>query len=383
VPFTEPIHVLFIRDHLARTGGTTYLLETLAQLDPARVRSSVCVLQPRSSASRDLEQLGVYTAFLNRAKRDPRRLADLDRILRETDADVLHLLGPKSFLWGRLLARRHRLPAIPHFHSMLPEPPMMAPVQRRLSRWTIAALSPSYAVRDWAAREYALPRDRIHVIYNGHDAARFAAAKPEHGQALRRELGIAADAPVIGLIGRVHTVQKGQDVMIRLMPQLLKRLPLVVLLVVGDGPDLGICRRLARQAGVEHAVLFTGYRTDIPEILSVVDVAVVPSVCDEGYPYVALEAAAAGRPVVAFRSGGLPEAVLDGGTGIVVPKGDVERLRDAIAELLSNRELALRLGEQGRLHAARFSLEDHARRLTDIYDRVLSEARAGIRVSAR
>jgi glycosyltransferase involved in cell wall biosynthesis len=151
------------------------------------------------------------------------------------------------------------------------------------------------------------------------------------------------------------------------------RHPDAVLLLVGDGPDRARCEALVEQLGLVRAVRFAGHRHDIADILAALDVAVVPSVCEEGFPFVALEASAAGRPVVAFESGGLPEAVLNGQTGIVVPKGDLAGLSGAIAKLLQDPALARHLGEGGRQNAMRFSMSEHVSELINLYEATLDE----------
>ncbi len=122
--------------------------------------------------------------------------------------------------------------------------------------------------------------------------------------------------------------------MLRVMAALLARRPDAVLALVGDGPDLETCRALAADLGIEHATRFMGRRDDMPDVLAAIDVAAVPSVCDEGFSFVALEALAAGRPVVAFRSGGVPEMVQDEVSGIIVAMGDEAGLTDALARLV-------------------------------------------------
>ena len=132
------------------------------------------------------------------------------------------------------------------------ETPGMAIVQRRFAACTALGLAVSEAVRHWAIREYALAPRRMEVLYNGHDVDRFASAKPNARAGVRQELAIAPDAALIGLIGRVLTAQKGQDLMIRLMPEVLTRRSDAVLLIVGEGPDLQDCEALA--AGHHQAV---------------------------------------------------------------------------------------------------------------------------------
>ena len=158
------------------------------------------------------------------------------------------------------------------------------------------------------------------MLYNGHDFERFAFPPADARERVRRELGLAPELPVIGVIGRLDLDQKGQDVMIRALPEVRERHPDARLLVVGDGPDLGRCQALAAACGLTREVVFAGPREDIEAVLAAVDVVVVPSTCEEGFPLVALEALAAGRPVVASESGGVVEAVRHKETGLVVPR---------------------------------------------------------------
>ena len=240
-----PIEVLVIRDHLIWSGGTIYFLETLPRFDPTRVRLSMCVLQPRCPVARDFEAAGIRPVFLERRQRDPRRLLDLVRLVRARRPDLLFLSGPKSNLLGRLAARWTGVPAVLRLNNMLPEAAGVALVQRRLASGTTAAVAVSNAVRQWASRHYALPPERIRVVHDGRDVDRFAMPAPDARARIRRELDIQADAALIGLLGRVVSNQKGQDLMIGLMPELRRRRPDAVLLIVGDGRDLEACRREA------------------------------------------------------------------------------------------------------------------------------------------
>jgi glycosyltransferase involved in cell wall biosynthesis len=163
--------------------------------------------------------------------------------------------------------------------------------------------------------------------------------------------------------------------MIRLMPELRRRRPDAVLLIVGNGPDLEACRSLAARLGLNDVVQFFGHRDDMPDVLAAVDAVVMPSLVEEGLPFVALEASAAGRPVVAFRSGGLAEAVVHDDSGLLVPKGDVDGLVDAIVRVLGDPPLARRLGENGRRHAAEFTVARNVQGLTDLFEEVVRRTR--------
>ncbi|MGH6898390.1 MAG: glycosyltransferase family 4 protein [Geminicoccaceae bacterium] len=335
----------------------------------------LCVFAPRHPIASRFEAVGIEPTFFGRTKWDPRCLGDLVGFARSCEADLLHLAGWTSFLVGRGGVHLVRRPAILRFNCMLPMSPARSFLNRQLmsSRWP--AIAVSEAVRKWSIQQFGLSPDRIAVLYNGHDIDRFASPPPGARDRVRREFALGPGTPVIGLVGRIHTIQKGQDIMIQAMHALSRRRSDVVLLLVGDGPDRPRCEALVRRLGLDGAVRFAGDRSDIPEVLAAVDVAVVPSVCDEGLPFVAIEASAAGRPVVAFDSGGLTEIVVHERTGIVVPKREIGGLAEAIARILDDPDLARRLGEGGRRNALRFTMSRHLGELTNFYEAALEEHR--------
>lgn len=304
-------------------------------------------------------------------------MPDLVRFVRRHRIDLLHLDGRPGFPFGRLAARLSRRPTLAHLHAMLPMP-LPREILSRLPWFSASrAIAVSAAVRTWALDWLPIAPDRVEVLYNGHDFERFAFPPADARERVRGELGLGLDLPVIGLIGRLDFGQKGQDVMVRALPKVHERHPDARLLVVGDGPDLRRCKALAASSDLTGAVVFAGYRHDIEAVLAAVDVVVVPSTCEEGLALVALEALAAGRPVIASQSGGLIEVVLHGDTGLVVPKGNSIALGEAVSRLLDDSALARRLGANGRKLARRFSLESHVERLTAIYEAMVPRAEQG------
>jgi glycosyltransferase involved in cell wall biosynthesis len=370
-PSPRPIRVLFIMDRLHETGGTLYYLHMLPRLDRARVTPLLCAFAPWHPIASRFREVGIEPVFFGRRRWDPRCLTDVLRFVRRCKPDLLHSVGWTSFAFGRLGVHLARRPTILHFHSMLELPRFKALWNRQLmsSRWSAVAVSD--AVRRWSIQELGIPPERIEVLYNGLDIERYASPSVDARLRVRREFALSDDMAVIGVVGRLDVAQKGQDVMVRAMSMLRARRREAVLLLVGDGPDRARCEALVDQLGFDEVVRFAGHRHDIAEILAAVDVAVVPSVCEDAFPFVALEASAAGRPVIAFASGGLPEVILHGQTGIVVPKGDIAGLAEAIANVLDEPGLAMRLGEGGRRYACRFGLSGHVSELMDVYDAML------------
>ncbi|MFG1801263.1 glycosyltransferase family 4 protein [Micromonospora carbonacea] len=174
------------------------------------------------------------------------------------------------------------------------------------------------------------------------------------GGPVRARLGLA-DRPVVVCVSRL-VPRKGQDMLIRALPEIRRRVPDAALLVVGGGPYRGDLEKLARQAGVERDVVFTGSvpTAELPAHYAAGDVYAMPcrtrnrGLDVEGLGIVYLEASATGLPVVAGDSGGAPDAVREGETGYVVPGRDVALLADRVATLLADRDLARQLGAAGR-----------------------------------
>jgi phosphatidylinositol alpha-1,6-mannosyltransferase len=174
------------------------------------------------------------------------------------------------------------------------------------------------------------------------------------GGDVRRRYGLA-DRPVVVCVSRL-VPRKGQDALIRALPEVRRRVPDAALLVVGGGPHRSTLQRLARSSGVERDVFFTGSVSwsDLPEHYAAGDVYAMPcrtrnrGLDVEGLGIVYLEASATGLPVIAGDSGGAPDAVREGETGFVVDGRDPGALIDRLVTLLTDRELARRMGAAGR-----------------------------------
>jgi glycosyltransferase involved in cell wall biosynthesis len=211
-------------------------------------------------------------------------------------------------------------------------------------------------------------RARTRVVYNGLDLAAFdrEAARPA-------ELPLpGGDGPVIGTVS--HLIPwKGQEIFLRAAAQLLQAHPGWRFVVVGDPifqfrTERERLERLAGELGISDRVTFAGHREDIPAVMSALDLFVLPSLY-EPFGRVLIEAMGARKPVVASRAGGVPEIVLDGETGVLVPPGEPEALADAIADLVVDRERAERLAAAGRARVEKhFSLEATVQGVLEAYE---------------
>ncbi len=205
------------------------------------------------------------------------------------------------------------------------------------------------------AQDAGADPSRIQVVYPGCDTDLFRPLAVRN-ELRERLLGSGNDKKqVILTVGNLVS-RKGHDMVIRALPILKKRVPDFVYLIVGDGPYRGVLESLAVDLGVGDRVIFTGKMPDedIPYIHALSDVFVMPSREQleeddvEGFGLVFLEANACNKPVIGGRTGGVPEAVVEGLTGLLVNPHSPEEIAEALAHLLADRDFARRLGEQGR-----------------------------------
>ena len=339
-----------------------------------------------------ISEYRVKSLFPHKTLREQVRFA---RDLRRNRTQIVHSYNAYANIFALPAARLAGTPLV--VASIRDTGIYLTPIQNRvqkfLCRFADCILVNAEAVRRWLEGQ-GYPAEKIAVIRNGVDLARFA-GRPGNG-AVRRSLGLPPRAPLVAVFARLDQ-NKGLEFFLEAAAIVAARSPSVRFLIVGDrlilkdGAIVGDVERReslenrARRLGLEGRVVFTGFRLDVPELLAEVAVSVLPSL-SEGLPNAVLESMAAGVPVVATRVGGVPEAVEDGASGILVPPGDGAALARAIGMLLEKPDLARRLGRAGRERAeGSFSLDRMVRRTQGLYvgmlERVMAR-RAGGRPGA-
>jgi glycosyltransferase involved in cell wall biosynthesis len=367
------LRVLFVNDHLGYAGGvvhgvTRYFLNVIPRLS-AHVEAEACFLRGPHPAAQRLREAGIDVSFLGRRKHDPRVLGDLVSLVRRRRIDILHLAGMKSILLGRLAARRARCRTVIHLHDTQRLGPVLGFLQRRLAHWTDAAIGVSDAVSSLAIAEFGMDPRLTTTIHNGIPIEEFASPPVGARQSIRREFRIDANAPVVGMLGRLAS-EKQPMLLVSALPRLLTVHPRAILFIVGDGALRIECQDAVVRLGIGSSVRFAGQRTDVAAVLAAMDVVAVPS-SREGFGYAVVEAFAAGKPVVAFRVDGLTETIVEGETGLLVDPDNAAGLVDAVSQVLNNPSLAARLGERARSRAQAYSIDTHVRRLEALYRHVL------------
>ncbi len=283
----------------------------------------------------------------------------LYRLMRRERFDIVHVHTPVAAALGRIASKLARVPIVIYtahgfyFHDLMPR------WRRRLIIWierclgrccTEMLFSQSAEDAKTAIQERIMPEDK--VVYIGNGVSLEAFGLPPN-PSLRAELGLDKKDKIVGFIGRL-VQEKGVLELLEAMQQVVGEVPEAKLLVVGDTLMSDRDRRVTEhikefieRVKLQNVIRFVGFREDIPHLLAIMDLFVLPS-HREGMPRTILEAMAAGKPVVATNIRGCCEEVVHGVTGLLVPVGDPDALADAILRVLSDEELASRMGEAGR-----------------------------------
>jgi L-malate glycosyltransferase len=365
-------------------GGTERHVVSLADgLDHSRFELEFACLRRSGEFLREIEARGLPVREYAVARLyGARTLAQQVRFARHLRRRRVHIMHSYNFYTNVFAIPAARLARTPVVVASIRDTgayltPRQRHVQRIVCRLADHVLVNADAVRRWLVGDGYDPR-KISVIRNGLDQSRFR-TRPD-GAAVRRELGLPAGAPLVAMLSRLSPM-KGVEDFLNAAAQVARRFEAARFLVIGDNidPDGSAYRReLQRHAaslGLEHRVVFTGFRLDVPRLLSEVSVSVLPSL-SEGLSNTILESMAAGVPVVATRVGGSPEALEHGVSGILVPPRDPKVLGQAIEWLLERPDEARRLGHRGRQRVNdEFSLERMVSETQRFYAQQLARAR--------
>lgn len=354
-----------------RGGVEEVVVALLRRLAPGQFRFGlVCPTALLERLAPDLRDVAVETHPVDASWTSPRGLAALAGAIRRFRPQVVNPHLFRSTLAVAPLARALRVPAVVEtYHGREAWRRGWLRGRFEVDRCVSACVDRVIAVSEAAARFLVegkgIPREKVEVIPNGRDLERFSA--PADPAAVRRELGLAADALVVGVVGRLDA-QKGHRFALEAFAR-LEGFGSARLLLVGDGALRAELERQATGLGIRDRVTFAGFRADVPRLLSAMDVVALPSL-HEGMPLTAIEAGAAGRPMVATDVDGTGEVIADGATGILVPPADPDALASGLARLLGDVALRRRMGREAQVRVrTRFDLETQVRTTAEAYRR--------------
>jgi len=332
-----------------KTGGAERVIADIAEgLDSEKYDVRVWCIARGGNTADELAEKGIEVKILGISSyHNPLKILRLKRLLTEAGPDIVHTHGYFASVIGRLSAKKAGIPIIfAHVHSTYWDyKKKHILMERKLSRFTHKIICCSRAVENFVKDIEKVGDGKTLVIYNGVDEERFYPM--EDAPSIRTELGIDEKALVVGTVSSL-TPHKGHEYLIQAASLVKEELPSAKFLIVGDGPLRTELEDQVKNFSAHPFIMFTGTRKDVPKILSVMEVFVLPSSSREGLGIAIIEAMAAEKPVVATDIGGIPEAVKKGETGFLVSPGDPGALAKAIIELLQNPGKAKEMGKKGR-----------------------------------
>ncbi|MCC6493542.1 MAG: glycosyltransferase [Pirellulales bacterium] len=350
----RPRRVLFLVTSMPVGGAETLLQNLVLRMDRARFAPEIVCLKQRGPLGEELAaRMPVHAALLSH-KFDLRVLARLWRLMARPRADAVVTVGAgDKMFWGRIAAKLAKVPVVASALHSTGWPDGVGRLNRLLTPWTDAFIGVADAHARHLVDTEGFPQGKVHAIYNGVDSQRFA---PQQAAPIRRELGLATDASVVGILAALRP-EKNHELFLAAAQQIVQTLPCAQFLIIGDGPRRRELESLADRLGIRRAVHFLGSRSDVPRLLAACDIVALTS-HNEAAPVSILEALAVGVPVVASDVGSVRETVIDGQTGRLFQAGDLTGLVGALLDLLHDRALRERLGAGGRrLVVQRWSLD--------------------------
>jgi len=286
---------------------------------------------------------------------DIQTIINLARIIKKECFDVVHTNGVRAGVTGRIAAKLAGCSKIVHtVHTIstnliqgncVVRKPLECVYRwsdRRLAEWTDIIIAVSNDLKRMSINE-GIPEYRITTIHNGIDLSKYE--KPVDKIQARNRLTVPTGCKIVGTAAR-FTRQKNLGDLVRAAAIVHKKLDDVMFVFVGDGEEMHEVQNLANDLGVAHKVIFTGFRNDIPEILPAFDIFAMSSLW-EGHPFAALEAMAAGLPVIAPDVAGVSETIIDGFTGRIVPVKDPQAIAEAVCGMFAE-DRAESMGNAGR-----------------------------------
>ncbi len=374
------LHIRNCRGIVTLTGPETYLLDLLYGIDSYSFNVTIaCIIDPRNPSQLFMEELKNRNIHLKaieiKNRFDIKDIYIISKIINRYNIHILHTHDARSDVTGLLISRMYGIPIISFAHGWLNW--VSAFSKERLYAYLealVVSLSNGIVVasrhmeRD--LMEKRVPQAKINYIPYGIDTKKFNVNHQRNH--IRKEFNIRPDSPLIGTVGRFHP-WKGQKYFLEAAKVVGEKCPEARFLIVGEvafdehkqyRQDL---LDLTQTLNLEDKVIFTGSRKDIPQIMNAIDLFVLPSL-REPFGIVIIEAQACGKPAIGTSVGGIPEAIKEGNTGMLVRPGDSKGLARAILSLLSNRKKMQMMGAAGRKRVEElFSTERMIERTKQLY----------------
>jgi glycosyltransferase involved in cell wall biosynthesis len=349
------LKLLFVIDNLQFGGGERVFAQIIRGLPPEKYEISLASC-PGEQFHQAIENRPVQFFPTDFSKRFSSSLVPrLSKIIKKNGIQIVHGQGARAEFYARLASRLSGKSKYVSTVAMPVEGFDVNPLKKKIyslfdrfsERFVDRFLVVSDVLRTKMIGEHGILVEKVVRIYNGIEVNHYLPRGENGSRAkIRNEFNIDADALLIGSVGRL-VWQKGFEHLIQAMPTVLSEFPQTKVLIVGEGPLRDDLEALPQKLKIEKHIIFANFRKDVKEILSAIDILVVPSLL-EGFPMITLEGMAMAKPIIATRIDGITEQIIDGESGILIPPRDPDALAEAIIGLGRNKNSAQTLGLEAR-----------------------------------
>jgi glycosyltransferase involved in cell wall biosynthesis len=338
----------------------------------------VCVFQSRlgNPIAADLQERGIPVDMVPvDSFHSLHQAVDFFRYVKKVNPDVIHTQLETSDVLGGCVSRLLGIPVVSTVHTLtVPSRKRTSRLRKLMRNFCLQYFFNKVIVVSEATRNHYLrlgiKPGALMTLYNGIDLSRFTVGK---NQAKSEIFPNVTGGDFVLTTVAVLREPKGIQYMLKALPQMLTTHPNLRYVIVGDGEYRKSLEDLTQSLGLSERVIFLGYRKDIPSLLAASDIFVFPTL-DDAFPTVLLEALAIGLPIVASAVGGVPEIICHEENGLLISPSRADLLAASCSRLLSDRELAVRLGQAGRADAnKRFNIEQQSQSLVDLYLQLISK----------
>lgn len=285
---------------------------------------------------------------------DIRALFEIYKIIKENNYDIVHTHIAKAGVLGRLAAKMAGVPHIIHGVHGITFPDQINIIKRELfkniERFCGLFTDKFITVGEDMKQKYIQARvgkpDEYITIRSGMELSQFINAADNDSKKiinLKNEIGLKNDDLIIGMVSKLEK-RKGYKYYLRVAKKVVESFPNVKFLIIGNGPEYKRLVKKTKKMNLDKNIIFTGYRTDIADVFSILDVKVLTSLW-EGLPRVLVQAAAVAKPIVTFDVDGAWEIVEEDKNGFIVPMRDIEAMTNKLKLLIEDKRLRERMGE--------------------------------------
>jgi glycosyltransferase involved in cell wall biosynthesis len=367
------IKILQLVNGFAIGGAESKLLDLVKHVNRDRYEIIVCSVGQGGPLQNEFENLGIKVVmFQKKFAFDLSLVLKVKRLIQEEGIDIIQTTLLYADLIGAVAARLANVPTVISWETVshgsfdtLRTKSRHKIAYRFAMRYVSKIVAVSDETRDFIITFRKIDPGKIQTIHYGVDLNKF---QKTSSNGKRQEIGISNETPVVGVVARLEEV-KGHRFLIEAAKEIINKIPDTQFVFIGDGSLRSSFEQRVEELGLTSNFKFLGFRKDVHDLLNVLDVFVLPSI-SEGLPNVILEAMANEKPVVATAVGGIPEAIINGETGYLVPEKNSEALQEAIIKLLENKKNANKMGRNGRKRVEEeFSLQKEIAEFEKLYDK--------------